>query len=226
MAVGTVPAKAQAAHRRKQNPYNNGMRKILIGLCVASALLAGCEKKEQSPYFALEQAGMFSSSMDQLKQAKASDAEVAEVTKLKNTGASDVLCIALFKAAHAHNHDFSSADSAANLSHAGYTDEQILEMAQSDQIDVLSTDAITLKLIGLSGSAVQQIVRLREEGKPTLTSEQISRLKNTGMSERQILELIAQGLSGDQAEAEVQRREASRNHANTNFVRNQGRRAH
>jgi hypothetical protein len=199
------------------------MRKILFISCLAVALLAACDKKAKSQYLPLEQAGMFSTSIDQLKQAKASDSEIAEIAKLKTSGATDVLCLALFKAAHAHNHDFTSADSAANLSRAGYTDEQILEMAQSDQIDVLSTDAITLKLIGLSDSAVQQIVHLRVEGKPTLTSEQISRLKNTGMSEHQILELISRGLSGDQAEAEVKRREAARNHANTSFVRQGGR---
>jgi hypothetical protein len=206
-----------------RNIYNISMRKIVLISCVAIALLAACDKKTKSQYAPLEQAGMFSTSMDQLKQSRASDSEIAEIAKLKNTGATDVLCLALFKAAHAHNHDFSSADAAANLSRAGYTDEQIQEMAQSDQIDVLSTDAITLKLIGLSDSAVQQIMHRRVEGKPTLTSEQISRLKNTGMSERQILDLIAQGLSDQQAESEVKRREATRNHANTSFVRQGGR---
>jgi hypothetical protein len=201
------------------------MRKFLI-FCLAFPLLAGCETKTKSQYAPLEQSGMFSTSIAQLKQLKASDSEIAEIAKLKNSGATDVLCLALFKAAHAHNHDFASADAATNLSRAGYTDEQIVEMAQSDQIDVLSTDAITLKLIGLSDSAVQQIVHRRVEGKPTLTSEQISRLKNTGMSERQILDLVTQGLSGPQAESEVKRREATRNHANTSFVRQGGHKAH
>ena len=199
------------------------MRKILISLCVGIVLIAGCEKKSKSPYLALEQAGMFSTSIDQLKQAKAADAEIAEIAKLKNTGATDVLCLALFKAAHAHNHDFSSADSAANLSHAGYTDEQILEMAQSDQIDILSGDAVMLKLMGLSNATVQAVMSRRMQGLATLSSEQIGRLKNTAMSEKQILEIVNQGLSNQQAESLIAEREAVRNHSNTGFVRVHGR---
>ena len=59
---------------------------------------------------------------------------------------------------------------------------------------------------------------------PTLTSAQIGRLKNTGLSEKQIVELINEGLSPEQAEAQISRREAVRNHSNTGFVRVQGRR--
>ena len=102
----------------------------------------------------------------------------------------------LFKTAREHGHDFSSGDSAVNLSHAGYSDAQILEMAQSDQIDVLSGEAITLKLIGLSNPTVQEIIHRRIQGLPTLTSEQIGGLKNTGMSEKQILDMIDKGLTG------------------------------
>jgi hypothetical protein len=72
---------------------------------------------------------------------------------------------------------------------------------------------------------VQEIMHRRMQGLPTLTSEQIGRLKNTGMSEKQILEVIARGLDGAQAEAFVAQREASRNHSNTGFVRTRGRRA-
>jgi len=86
------------------------------------------------------------------------------------------------------------------LSQAGYADEQILEMARSDSDRHSQREAITLKLIGLSNPTVQAIVHRRIAGLPTLTSEQIGRLKNTGMSEKQILDLVNQGLSNDQAE--------------------------
>jgi hypothetical protein len=57
-----------------------------------------------------------------------------------------------------------------------------------------------------------------------LTSEQIGRLKNTGMSDKQILDVINQGYSNQQAEAYITQREAVRNHSNTGFVRVRGRR--
>jgi hypothetical protein len=200
------------------------MRKSLQFLCVGLLLLAGCKKHTQDDYRALDQSGMWSSSLDELKKYNASAAEITQLTKLKQSGASDDLCLALLKAARDHHHEFTSGDAAVNLSRAGYSDEQILEMAHSDQIDILSGEAITLKLIGISNPTIQLVIHRRLQGLPTLTSEQIGRLKNTGMSEKQILEVINQGLSGAQAETFIAQREAVRDHSNTGFVRVHGRR--
>jgi hypothetical protein len=190
---------------------------LLLGVCLL--VLAGCEKHPQVNYTALDQSGMWSSSMDELKKLKVSDQEIAQLTKLKQASANDDLCLALLKAARAHQHEFSSADSAIQLSRAGYSDSQILEMAQSDQIDVLSVDAVTLKLIGLSNPTVQVILHRRMQRLPTPTSEQIGRLKNTAMSDKQILEFIAQGYPDEKVEAFIHQREVVRNHANTGFTR-------
>jgi ATP/maltotriose-dependent transcriptional regulator MalT len=205
---------------RKVNP----LRWLAVaGVCMV--VLCGCEKKPEINYNALDQSGMHTATVDELKKQKITDQEISQMTKLKAAGASDDLCLSLFKAARGHGHDFTSGDAAVNLSKAGYSDEQILGMAQSDKIDILSGEAITLKLIGLSNPTVQEIINRRIQELPTLTSEQIGRLKNTGMSERQILDLIAQGLSDEQAEAQITKREATRNHSNTDFVRNRGRRS-
>jgi len=199
------------------------MRKPLLLLGVFTLLLAGCQKHPQADYTSLDQSGMWSSSLDELKKLKASDMEIAQLTKLKQAGTSDDLCLALLRAARAHHHEFTSADAAMGLSRAGYSDPQILEMAQSDQIDILSGEAVTLKLIGLSNPTVQTIIHRRIQGLPTLTSAQIGRLKNTAMSERQILDVVNHGFSDQQAEAFIAQREAVRNHSNTGFVRVQGR---
>jgi hypothetical protein len=199
------------------------MRKSLLLLGVCGVVLAGCQKQAKVDYASLDQSGMWSSSLDEVKALNPSSMEIAQLTKLKQAGASDDLCLALLKAARAHNHEFSSADSAIDLSRASYSDAQILEMAQSDQIDILSGEAVTLKLIGLSNPTVQDIIHRRIQGLPTLTSEQIGRLKNTGMSEKQILDTMNQGLSDQQAETLIAQREAARNHSNTGFVRVRGR---
>jgi hypothetical protein len=54
-------------------------------------------------------------------------------------------------------------------------------------------------------------------------SAQISRLKNTGLTEKQILERVKEGMTDAQAEREIALREATRNHSNTGFVRVHGR---
>jgi hypothetical protein len=198
------------------------MRQPIKLLCLCLLFTAGCQKHAETDYSGLDQSGMWSSSLDELKKYNVKAAEITQLTELKQAGASDDLCLALLKAARDHHHDFTSADSAMNLSRAGYSDAQILEMAQSDQIDILSGDAVTLKLIGISNPTIQMIIRRRIEGLPTLTSEQIGRLKNTGMSEKQILEVINQGLSGQKAETFIAQREALRDHSNTGFVRVRG----
>jgi len=205
------------------SPYNEFMQRLLSLLGVCLLFLGGCKKQPQMDYTALDQSGMWSSNIDQLKAQNVTSAEVSQLAKLKQAGASDDLCVALFKAARDHHHDFSSGDSAVNLSRAGYSDQQILAMAHSDQIDILSGDAVMLKLIGLSNSTVQAVMSRRMQGLPTLTSEQIGRLKNTAMPEKQILDVINQGLSNDQAEALITKREALRNHSHTDFVRVRGR---
>jgi hypothetical protein len=201
------------------------MKKSLPILGVCALMLLGCQKHAQTDYSALDQSGMWSSSLDELKALKPTDLEITQLTKLKHAGASDDLCLALIKAARAHHHEFSSADSAIDLSRAGYSDAEILEMAQSDQIDILSGDAVTLKLIGLSEPTIKYIIHRRIQGLPTLTSEQIGRLKNTGMSEKQILDIVNKGLSNDQAEKLIAQREAVRDHSNTGFVRVRGHKA-
>ena len=202
------------------------MRQSVILLGVCALFLGGCQKHPQTDYTALDQSGMWSSSLDELKKLNPSDMEIAQLTKLKHAGASDDLCLDLLKAARAHHHEYSNADAAMDLSRAGYSDAEILEMAQSDQIDILSGEAVTLKLIGLTNPTVQAVIHRRIQGLPTLTSEQIGRLKNTGMSEKQILEVVNQGLSDQQAEALIAKREAQRNHSNTGFVRVHGRKTH
>jgi len=201
------------------------MRKSLLLLSVLGFALAGCKAKPKIDYTGLDQSGMWTTNLAQVKKMNVSAAEVAELTKLKHAGASDPLCLALLKAARDHNHEFASGDSVVSLSSAGYSDAQILEMAQADKLDALSSDAVMLKLIGLSNSTVQIVIQRPEQGLPTLTSAQIGRLKNVGQSEKKILELINQGLSDQQAEAYVTRLESARNHSHTEFVRNRGRRA-
>jgi len=166
---------------------------------------------------------MWSSDIEQLKGLGISDQEVAQVVKLKHAGISDDTCVELVTAAHDHKHIFTSGDSAANLAGAGFVEPQILEIARADQLDSISLDAVTLKLIGLSDSTVQLVLHRHLNGQPVMASAEISELKNTGLTENQILERIKAGMTDEQAKKEIRARESARNHANTSFVRVRGR---
>jgi len=168
---------------------------------------------------------MFSSDIEQLKGLNVSDAEIAQVVKLKHAGVSDDACVELVSTAHVHKHLFFSAESASDLVGARFTESQIIDIARADQLDAISIDAVTLKLIGLSDSTVQLVLQMHLDGKPVMASSEMSRLKNTGLTERQILDRINAGMTDEQAEKEIKSRESARNHKDTSFVRVRGRKA-
>jgi hypothetical protein len=196
-------------------------RALLLGVLVLLAV--GCKRHILTDYRPLDQAGMWSSGLEQLKKLDTSDAEVAQLVKVKRARLSDDACVALVAAAHQRKHSFASGDSTANLAGAGYSEAQILDIARADQLDAISGDAVALRLIGLSDNFVQFILQRRLQGHPTLDTPQIARLKNTGLSEKQILDKIKSGMTDAQADREVANREATRNHAGTGFVRVRGR---
>lgn len=190
----------------------------------AAALLAGCKSHPLTDYRPLDKAGMWSSSMEELKKLNVSDAEIAQLVLLKNAGVSDDVCVSLVQTAHDHQHPFASAASASSLNRAGFTDDQILAIARNDQLDALSGDAVMLRLVGLADSTVQAILRRRMKGLTTLSSAEIGRLKNTGLTEKEILARIESGMTDAQADAEASAREKARAHSGTGFVRVHGRR--
>jgi hypothetical protein len=189
-----------------------------------SAFLVGCKSHPLTDYRQLDKAGMWSSSLEDLKKLNVSDSEVNQLVALKNAGVSDEACVQLVSAAHDHQHPFTSAAAAKSLNGAGFTDKQILAIARKDQLDSLSGDAIMLRLIGLSDATVQLLLQRRMNGLPTLSSAEIGRLKNTELSEREIVARIENGMTDAQADAEAAAREKAFAHSGTGFVHTRGRR--
>lgn len=200
-------------------------RALLPGVCVLFFSI-GCHQHPLTDYRPLDQAGMWSSGLEDLKKLNTSDSEVAQLVKAKQARLSDDTCVALVAAAHERKHPFISGESTANLAGAGYSEEQILQIAKADQLDSISGDAVALRLIGLSDSFVQYILQRRLQGHPTVSSPEIARLKNTGLTEKKILDQIKSGLTDAQADREIAAREAARDGAGGGFVRVRGRRPH
>ena len=173
-----------------------------------ASIFAGCKSHPLTDYRPLDKAGMWSSTMEDLKKLNVSDD----------------MCLSLVQAAHDHQHPFASGASAGSLNRAGFSDEQILDIARNDQLDALSGDAVMLRLIGLSDPTVQLILQRRMKKLTTLSSAEIGRLKNTGLSEKEIVARIQNGMTDAQADAEAAAREHARAHSGTGFVRVHGRR--
>jgi hypothetical protein len=190
----------------------------------ALVISSGCGKHLLTDYRPLMNAGMSSMSTEELKKLNTSDAEILQMVSAKQAGISDYTCVTLVSSAHQHQHLFTSAEAATSLAGAGFGESQILQIARLDKLDAISGDAVTLRLIGLSDSMVQTVLQRHLQDQPTLSTAEIARLKNTGLTETQILQRIHQGMDDTQAEKEVRARETARNHYGTGFVSIRGRR--
>jgi hypothetical protein len=201
-------------------------------LCLLAAIMActlafsgGCGHNLLADFRPLVSAGMSSASIEQLKKLDTSDAEILQLVSAKQARITDYTCVALVSNAHQHHHPFTNAEAATSLAGAGFAEPQILQIARVDKLDALSGDAVTLRLIGLSDSTLQTVLQRRLQDQPTLSTAEIARLKNTGLTESEILQRIDRGMDDNQAEKEVRARETARNHYGTGFVRIRGRRA-
>lgn len=187
-------------------------------------LIAGCQSHPMTDYRPADQAGVWSGSIEELKKLNTNDTEVAQVVRLKTAGVSDDTIVALVRIAHEHQHLFSATDSIKSLAGARFTEPQILEIAKTDQLDTIGGDAVMLRLIGLSDPAVQMLLQRRLKGVPTMSSGTIADLKNTGLTEKDILARIDQGMTDAQGEAEAAARKKALAHYKTGFTRIHGRR--
>ena len=188
------------------------------------ALSSGCGHNVLADYRPLVNAGMSSTSIEQLKKLDTSDSEMVQLVSAKQAGITDYTCVTLVSAAHQHHHLFANAEAVTSLAGAGFLEPQILQFASVDKLDTLSGDAVTLRLIGLSDPTVQILLQRRLQNQPTLSSAEIARLKNTGLTENEILQRINHGMDDNQAEKEIRARETARNHYGTGFVSIRGRR--
>src|ERR1700736_552981 len=198
----------------------------LLAVVMACTLVLsnGCGHHVLTDYRPLANAGMSSTSIEQLKTLDTSDAETLQLVSAKRAGITDYTCVTLLSDAHKHHHLFANAEAVTSLAGAGFREPQILQIASVDKLDTLSGDAVTLRLIGLSDSTVQTVMQRRLQDQPTLSSAEIARLKNTGLTEAQILQRINRGMNDNEADREVLARETARNHNGTGFVRIRGRR--
>lgn len=198
---------------------------ILPAALIAAVLLAssGCGHHPLTDFRPLVTAGMSSASIERLKKLNTADAETLQLVTVKQAGVTDETCVALVGAARQRQRAFTSADAVVSLVGAGFAEPQVLEIARADKLDSLSGDAVTLRLIGLSDATLQTLLQRHLQNQPTLSSGEIARLKNTGLTESQVLERINQGMTDEQAEKEVVARETARNHSGTGFVRVRGR---
>jgi hypothetical protein len=188
-------------------------------------LLGGCGSHLLTDYRPADQAGIYSGTIEDLKKLNTNDAEVAQIVTLKKAGIDEKTIVTLVRMAHEHQHPLTEAEtgSVKSLAGAQFSDDRILQIAQTDQFDAIGGDAVMLHIMGLSAPTVDYLLDRRLKGTRTMSVATIADLKNSGLSEKEILNRIQQGMTDAQGESEAAARQRATAH-NTGFKSNRGRR--
>src|SRR5260370_27721083 len=129
-------------------------RFLLGSLLVLLLPLAACKRAEQTNTQPLDEAGMWSNSVSELRTLNVSNAEIGELTKARQGGLSDPSCIELIKLARSRQQPFSGGQPIADLLAAGSSEQTVVELARLDHLGLWAGQAEALRLAGLSDKAV------------------------------------------------------------------------
>jgi hypothetical protein len=183
--------------------------RLLTGLLLILLLpIAACKHAEQqSNTQALDEAGMWSNSIDELRTLNVSNAEIGELTKARQGGLSDPTCVELIKLARRHQEPFTGGQRIADLLAAGSSEQTVLELANLNQLGLWTGEAQAMRLAGLSDKIILAVAQRRSQGLPVLSGGKLGELKNSGASETVILDFIHRGLSDERASEYIAQRE-------------------
>jgi len=183
--------------------------RLLLGLSLILLLtLTGCKRAEQQTSTqALDEAGMWSHSVSELRSLNVSNAEISELTKARQGGLSDPSCIELIRLARSRQKPFSGGQSIADLLAAGSSEQTVLELARLDQLGLWAGQAQALRLAGLSDKVILAVAQRRSRSLPALSGEKLGELKNSGASDTVILDFIQKGITDAQASNYIAHRE-------------------
>lgn len=191
--------------------------------CVLAIVIGfgGCQKFHKVDTQPLYQSGMWSDTIRQLKDLDVSESEVGELIKLHDAGLSDDACVKIMHLVRDRKQMFTSGDSIAGLLHAGISEQTVLDLAQLDLIGTWALEAQGIRLSGYSDNVVVAVAHRRAKRLPTVTATSLVELKNTGVTDARVTEMIKNGLTDEQAGQMIASHQATQ--MPTGFVRGSGR---
>ena len=182
--------------------------RLSCGLLLAVALLSSSCKPAQKPQAdQAVQMAMWLDSVPDLKTLGVSNAEIGELSKAHEAGLSDPATVVLIKYARQRQQPFADGQPIANLLRAGSSEETVLELARLNQLGIWAGQAAAMRLAGLSDKIILAVAQRRSQGLPVLSGEKLAELKNTGVSDAEILGMVQKGTSEKDASGFIAQRE-------------------
>jgi hypothetical protein len=186
----------------------NLARRLPCGLLLASiTLVYSCKPAQKSDTEQANQLAMWLDSVPQLKTLNVSNAEVAELSKAHEAGLTDPSSVVLIKLARDHKTPFADGHSIADLLNAGSSEQTVLELARLNQLGIWAGEARAIRLAGLSDKIILAVAQRRSQGLPVLSGGKLGELKNIGVSDAMILEMVQKGDSEQTASKYIAQRE-------------------
>lgn len=183
-------------------------RRLPCALLLASfALLCSCKPAQKPNTEQADQRAMWLDSVPQLKSLNVSNAEIAELSKAHEAGLTDPSSVVLIQLARDHKTPFADGESIADLLDAGSSEQTVLELARLNQLGLWAGEARAMRLAGLSDKIILAVAHRRSEGLPVLSGGKLGELKNTGVGDATILEMVQKGDSDQTATQYIAARE-------------------
>jgi hypothetical protein len=150
---------------------------------------------------------MWLDSVPDLKNLAVSNAEIGELNKAHEAGLSDPSTVVLIKYARQRQQPFADGQPIADLLRAGSSEETVLELARLNQLGIWAGQAAAMRLAGLSDKIILAVAHRRSQNLPVLSGEKLGELRNTGVSDAEILDMIQKGTSEKDASSFIAQRE-------------------
>ena len=174
--------------------------RLLVLLSGAALALAACQRLKPLDTSALDQSGMSFATVQALRGMDITNAEVSQIAQARQSGLSDEDCLTLFRLERSRKQDFDIGDIVAHLLRAGTSGSTVVQLAQIDQLHSWGGEAVAMRLAGLSDQIILEDAHRRASNLPVLSGASLANLKNTGMREATLLQLVRRGVPDDEAD--------------------------
>jgi hypothetical protein len=186
-----------------------GFRRCALPVMLLAGLLGvtGCKTKTPpTDMGALDEAGMWFNSIDQLRNFHMTNPEVQQLAVARQAGVSDQDCVELVRLARSRGLTFSEGETVAGLISAGLAENSVLELDRLNQLDSWGGQAQILRLAGISDAVILDVAHRRAAGQTVLSGDKISDLQNAGLSQRELLAMIDRPTTDAEADAFIARK--------------------
>ena len=196
MANACCSRSSGRAQGAQPSPLRTGRQRICLAAFAAVALwAAGCKRLEYVSLRPLDEAGFNYSSIQQIDQLRVSKAEVPQIVTAYKGGLAETTCVELVRIAHGHKAEFLEGDAATALHAAGIADDAILELARAQQIAPWGGEAQAIRLTGITDRIIVALARRRAAGQEVPSGASLAKMKDAGVAEPTMLELVNRGIT-------------------------------